>query len=87
MYQNPSRQPVIVKSSSSSNVWITVFTILFLIIIIVLSYFGLEKGYINAIIAFIAYIASYIIYKDKKSVGAMWCFGAAFVPWLLYAIY
>lgn len=61
--------------------------ILFLIIIIVLSYFGLEKGYINAIIAFIAYIASYIIYKDKKSVGAMWCFGAAFVPWLLYAIY
>jgi hypothetical protein len=60
---------------------------LFLIILIILSYYGLEDGHINAIMVFIGYISSYMIYKDTHSVGSMWCFMAAFAPWLLYAIY
>lgn len=59
----------------------------FLIILIVVSYYGLENGHINAIMILIGYITSYIIYKDTHSVGSMWCFMAAFAPWILYGIY
>jgi hypothetical protein len=60
---------------------------LFLIILILLSYYGLENGSINAILILIGYISSYIIYRDKHSIGAMWCFSAAFAPWILYFLY
>lgn len=61
------------------------FYTIFLITLLILSYYGLEypRNIINASIILISYILSYIIYQDKHSVGAMWCFAAAFAPWLL----
>lgn len=59
---------------------------LFLIILILLSYYGLENGHINAVITLIGFILSWKIYGNKKSTGAMWCFMAAFAPWILLII-
>jgi hypothetical protein len=60
---------------------------LFLIILVLLSYYGLENGHINAILVLISFLTSWKIYGNKKSTGAMWCFMAAFAPWILYLIY
>lgn len=60
---------------------------LFLILLMSLSYYGLEKGYINAFITLIGYIISWRIYGENRSTGAMWCFMAAFTPWLLFILY
>lgn len=60
---------------------------LFVIILILLSYYGLENGHINAMLVLIGYLVSWKIYGNKRSTGAMWCFMAAFAPWLLYFIY
>ena len=57
----------------------------FLATLIVLSYFGLQKGYINAIIVFVSFMISKHIYGETHSTGAMWCFLAAFAP-VLYPI-
>jgi hypothetical protein len=59
----------------------------FIIILILLSYYGLEDGYINATLVVIGYLISWKIYGNKRSTGAMWCFMAAFAPWILYFIY
>lgn len=59
----------------------------FLIILILLSYYGLENGSINAFIILIGFLISKYIYGNKRSTGAMWCFMAAFSPWLLYFLY
>lgn len=64
-----------------------IMTIFFVLILVLLSYYGLENGYINAILVLVGFIISYIIYSSKRSVGSMWCFMAAFAPWLLYLIY
>lgn len=71
----------------NSEKYSNIIYFLFVIILILLSYYGLEDGYINASISTIGFIISYIIYGHKRSVGAMWCFMAAFAPWLLYFIY
>lgn len=65
------------------------FYTLFLITLVLLSYYGLEypRNIINAGIILISYIVSYYIYGDKHSVGAMWCFAAAFAPWVLIFLY
>ena len=60
---------------------------IFLLALVLVSYYGLEKGKINALIVFISFMVSYYIYGDKHSVGAMWCFMAAFVPWVLLFLY
>ena len=52
-----------------------------------LSIFELENGYILAGVSCISFYMSNEIYKDTHSVGNMWCFVAAFFPWLLTAIY
>lgn len=59
----------------------------FVIILVLLSYYGLEKGYINALVVTIGFAISKYIYGTKRSTGSMWCFIAAFAPWLLYFIY
>jgi len=55
----------------------------FLLCLIVLSVFGLNNGTINAFMVITSYFVSYLIYSDKHSVGAMWCFFAAFGPWVI----
>jgi hypothetical protein len=56
---------------------------LFLLCLFVLSVFGLNHGTINALLLVTSYLVSYVLYSDTKSVGAMWCFFAAFGPWLI----
>jgi hypothetical protein len=34
-----------------------------------------------------AFMISKIIYDKKKVVGAMWCFIAAFAPWIIPTVY
>jgi hypothetical protein len=60
---------------------------LFLTMLVLLSYYGLENGHINAGMILIGFLTSWKIYGNKRSTGAMWCFMAAFAPWLLYFIY
>ena len=60
---------------------------LFLISLNILCIYGLENGYNLAILCTVSYILSVLIYKDKKSVGAMWCFAAAFSPWIIPYLY
>lgn len=60
---------------------------IFLLALVLVSYYGLEKGNINSLIIFISFMVSYYVYRDKHSVGAMWCFMAAFGPWLLLFLY
>jgi len=55
----------------------------FLFCLVILSIFGLSNGTINAFIVVASYLISYAIYADKHSVGAMWCFFAAFGPWVI----
>lgn len=59
------------------------YYIYFLITLILLSLYGLKKGYINSIIIILSYAISYYIYEKKHAVGAMWCFAASFAPFLL----
>ena len=61
----------------------TYYYIYFLISLILLSLYGLQKGYVNASIIIISYTISYLIYEKKHAIGAMWCFAAAFAPLLL----
>jgi len=59
------------------------YYIIFLISLIILSLFGLEDGEFNTFVIISSYMASLLIYQDTKSIGAMWCFIGAFVPWIL----
>jgi len=61
----------------------TYYYIYFLMTMILLSLYGLKKGYINASLIIISYTISYLIYEKKHAIGAMWCFSAAFAPLLL----
>lgn len=65
------------------------FYTLFLITLLILAYNGLPypRNVINTFIILFSYILSYLIYGDKHSVGAMWCYAAAFAPSLLILIY
>ena len=63
------------------------YYVLFLVSLVVLSYYGLNKGYINALIVLVSFIFSFLIYQNKNVVGAMWCFFAAFGPWILLFLY
>jgi hypothetical protein len=58
----------------------TLFYLLFLAVLIILSINGIYNGYHMSFLITIAYILSYLIYGDKHAIGAMWCFAAAFVP-------
>lgn len=59
----------------------------FLATLIILSLYGLKKGIINATVISLAFVISIILYYKTKTVGAMWCFIAAFVPWILPSLY
>ena len=55
----------------------------FLFCLILLSIYGLKQGIVSAFIILLSYFISYVIYGDKHSVGAMWCFFAAFCPYII----
>jgi hypothetical protein len=61
----------------------TYYYMYFLTSLILLSLYGLQKGYVNAALIIISYTMSYLIYEKKHAIGAMWCFAAAFAPLLL----
>lgn len=63
------------------------YYLFFVCILMILCIFGLERGYINAFIILFSFLLSWIIYGEKHSVGAMWCFAASFAPWILIVIY
>ena len=58
----------------------------FIIILILLSTFGLENGYILATLSTVSFFISKKIYTNTHSVGNMWCFAAAFCPWILVGL-
>lgn len=64
-----------------------IFYTFFLLCCILLSIYGLEHGYHLAFVFLISFILSYSIYKKTHAIGAMWCFFAAFAPFLLPLIY
>ena len=58
------------------------FYLLFLVILVLLSYYGFNKPY-NIIFACIiigTYLLSLYKYKNTKAVGAIWCWFAAIIP-------
>jgi hypothetical protein len=56
----------------------------FVILFVILAYYGFSNTYFSSIMILLSYIVSFIIYKDKKSIGTMWCYISAFFPWVLY---
>jgi hypothetical protein len=60
----------------------TFFYIIFLSLLVLLSYLGFDKSYntLFGIIIIVTYGLSYYKYKDTKAVGAIWCWYAALVP-------
>lgn len=64
-----------------------IYYLYFLFVVIVLSMYGLENGKMHAILVTVAFVVSIVVYYDYKSVGAMWCFMAAFAPWIIPTLY
>ena len=61
------------------------FYLLFLGILVILTYIGIEKPY-NIMFTFIilgTYLLSYYKYRDTKAIGAIWCWFAALSPFLI----
>jgi hypothetical protein len=56
----------------------------FVLIFVLLTYYGFSNKNFSSIIVFISYIISGIIYKNKKSIGSLWCVFGAILPWILY---
>ena len=59
----------------------------FMFTLLLLCIYGLKNGYKLALLSISSYCLSYLIYDDKHAVGAMWCFAAAFIPWILTTLY
>lgn len=64
------------------------FYTFFLTILFLLSVYGIKgNGFIHGMIVLISFFISLMVYRDKHVVGAMWCFIAAFGPWLIHILY
>jgi hypothetical protein len=61
------------------------FYVLFLGALALLAAYGLEFAMFYTVMNFASYAASYVIYGATKTVGAQWCFLAAFSPWVTLA--
>lgn len=59
------------------------YYLFFLLCLNILLINGIDHGYHLALLTTISFTISKIIYTDKKVVGSMWCFIAAFLPWVL----
>jgi hypothetical protein len=60
---------------------------MFMIVMAILSFVGLEKGHYMASMLAVFYAISFFMYDDQNVVGSMWCFMASFGPWILYGYY
>lgn len=59
------------------------YYIMFIVALVLLFYYGgfdKRRSMYNIIAAITTYTVSWVIYKDEKAVGSMWCFFAAFAP-------
>jgi hypothetical protein len=61
----------------------TIYYALFVLALVMLFAYGVPNGKFTASLVVISYGISYYIYRDRHSVGALWCFAAAFAPWIL----
>lgn len=59
-----------------------IYYTVFIIALILLSLYGLDDGKFQASLIGGSYILSYYLYGEKKAIGNMWCFMAAFAPWV-----
>ena len=64
-----------------------IYYFIFLLVLLSLSYYGLDNAKFNTIIILISFIISLLIYGKKHSAGALWCFAAAFAPLILLIYY
>jgi len=63
------------------------YYIFFLICVNLLFIYGLDNGKKLAMLISSLFLASYLVYRNDKSVGAMWCFFSAFTPWIIPSLY
>ena len=59
----------------------------FILCLNLLFIYGVDNGNILAILTTGFFFISKLLYKNEKSVGAMWCFFAAFAPWIIPILY
>jgi hypothetical protein len=59
----------------------------YLALFVLLSFYGLKHGEVSAFVSLVSYLVSYMIYKDTHAFGSVWCFSAAFAPWLLVGVF
>jgi hypothetical protein len=64
-----------------------IYYLFFLLCLNVLLINGIDHGYHLALLTTISFTISKLIYEDKKVIGSMWCFIAAFLPWILPYVY
>lgn len=61
---------------------------LFLLALLLLSIYGLQNnGTTHALLVLLSFAVSHFIYKGKQTIGAMWCFMAAFAPVIIPFLY
>jgi hypothetical protein len=60
---------------------------MFVMALVLVSVYGLDHGVRHAIVVCVSFASSFLVYQRSKSVGAMWCFFAAFIPWALPIVY
>lgn len=71
----------------NESVGSTVFYPFFVLILVLLSLYGLKNGRVHAIICSVSFVISHMLYGKLHSAGAMWCLSAALGPWLLDEMY
>jgi len=61
------------------------YYVLFLLFLVLLSVYGIkgDLGTVHALIVVSTFIFSKAVYGSRKATGALWCFFAAFVPYIL----
>jgi hypothetical protein len=60
---------------------------LFLLTMVLVSVYGLgELGTVHALLVIISFGVSHIIYGNRRATGALWCWMAAFIPYILLAV-
>jgi len=63
------------------------YYLFFLITLNILAIYGVEYGYHMAFLVTTSFIISSVIYNKTNTIGAMWCFAAAFAPLITPLVY
>jgi hypothetical protein len=83
----PESSPHLYWSWNNDNKYSKLYYSFFIIVLNILAISSMEFGFHFASILTRGYVLSYAIYNNYKSVGSMWCFFAAFAPWIIPFIY